>query len=77
MLYLKDGIGKNVMTNLQEIYDEWQNNLQFRESFKKNPEQALKEAGFEVSPEDLEKIQAAFSKLGKSKNEKLDDRISK
>lgn len=64
------------MTNLQEIYNEWQNNLKFREEFKKNPEQALKEAGFEVSPEDLQKIQAML-KIDKSKNEKLDDRISK
>lgn len=64
------------MTNLQEIYSEWQNNLQFREEFKKNPEQALKTAGFEVSPADLDKI-LAILKLDKSKNEKLDDRISK
>lgn len=65
------------MTNLQEIYDEWQNNPKFRETFKKNPEQALKDAGFEVSVEDFQKIRAAFSKLSKTKNEKLDDRISK
>ena len=32
------------MTNLQEIFSEWQSNLKFREDFKKNPEQALKEA---------------------------------
>ena len=64
------------MTNLQEIYSEWQNNLTFREHFKKNPEQALKEAGFEVSAEDLAKIKAMLN-LDKSKNEKLDDRISK
>lgn len=62
------------MTSLQEIYNEWQNNLKFREDFKKNPEQALKDAGFFVSPEDLEKIRTI---LDKSKNEKLDDRISK
>jgi hypothetical protein len=64
------------MTNLQEIFTEWQSNLTFREDFKRNPEQALKDAGFEVSPEDLAKIQAML-KLDKSKNEKLDDRISK
>ena len=64
------------MTNLQEIYNEWQNNLAFREEFKKNPMEALKHAGFEVSPEDLTKIEALL-KLDKSKNEKLDDRISK
>lgn len=62
--------------NLQEILSAWQSNLTFREAFKKNPEQALKDAGFEVSAEDLTKIQAMLQ-LDKSKNEKLDDRISK
>lgn len=64
------------MTNLQEIYDEWQNNLKFRDTFKKNPEQALKDAGFEVSEEDLKKIKALLH-WDKTKDEKLDDRISK
>lgn len=64
------------MTNLQEIIYEWQNNLKFREEFKKNPELALKNAGFEVSSEDLVKIMAML-KLDRSKDEKLDDRINK
>lgn len=64
------------MTDLLEVYSEWQSNLAFREKFKKDPEQALKEAGFELSPENLEKIRAML-KLDNSKNEKLDDRISK
>lgn len=64
------------MTNLIEIFSEWQSNLTFREEFKKNPEQALKNAGFEVNASDLVKIQAIL-KLDTSKNEKLDDRISK
>lgn len=63
------------MTTLEEIYQEWQNNLKFREEFKKNPEQALKNAGFEVTAEDLAKIKAMFNL--KSKNEKLDDRINR
>ena len=61
------------MTNLLEIYTEWQNNLQFREEFKKNPEQALKNAGFEVSPEDFEKIQTIL----KITNEELEKRENK
>lgn len=65
-----------IMTNLQEIFMEWQSNLQFREEFKKDPEMALKHAGFEVTERDLVKIRAMF-KLDKSKDEKLDDRISK
>ena len=64
------------MTNLQEIYSEWQNNPEFRKELKKNPTQALKSAGFEVTPEDFAKIEAML-KFDKSKNEKLDDRISK
>jgi len=64
------------MTNLLEVLNEWQNNLHFREEFKMHPEQALKNAGFEVNANDLAKIQAII-KLDKSKNEKLDDRISK
>ena len=64
------------MTNLQQIFNEWQNNNEFREKFKQNPEQALKDAGFEVSPTDLDKIRAMLT-LDKSKNDKLDDRISK
>ena len=64
------------VSTLQDIYTEWQNNLAFRERFKKNPEQALKEAGFELAPEDIEKIKALL-KLDKTGNDKLDDRISK
>jgi hypothetical protein len=45
-------------TTLQEIFTEWQNNLTFRKDFKKNPELALKNAGFEVSQEDMQKIQS-------------------
>lgn len=62
------------MTSLMEIYNEWQNNFQFREAFKKNPEAALKAAGFEVSDEDLIKIQ---SMIAKSANEELDKRETK
>lgn len=63
-------------TNLEAIIYEWQNNLTFREEFKKNPQLALKNAGFEVSEADLAKI-LAMLKLDKSKDEKLDDRINK
>ena len=66
------------MTDLPEIFSEWQKNLKFREEFKKNPVEACKNAGFEVTPELLAKIEATLKlRDGKSKNEKLDDRISK
>lgn len=64
------------MTALLEVYNKWQSDLKFRESYKKNPEKALEEEGFHLSPEDLAKIRAMV-KFDKSKNEKLEDRISK
>ena len=53
----------------EEIYYEWQNNPVFRKEWKKNPEQACKNAGIEVAPAVLEKI----SKLILS-DEELDKR---
>lgn len=64
------------MSDLKDIFSEWQSNLEFRENFKKNPEDALKKAGFDLSEEDLSKIKALLT-LNKSDNEKLDERISK
>lgn len=64
------------MTPLIDIYFEWVNNLQFRKDFRSDPERALKQVGFMVSPQDLVKIKAML-RLDKSTNEKLDDRISK
>ncbi len=64
------------MSDLKDIFSEWQSNLEFRENFKKNPEDALKKAGFDLSEEDLLKIKALLT-LNKSDNEKLDERISK
>jgi len=64
------------MSDLKEVFDLWQNNLKFREEFKKNPIQALKNAGLELSAEDLQKIQLRLGNP-KTKDEPLDDRISK
>lgn len=64
------------MTDLKEVFYAWQHNIKFREAFKQNPLQALKDAGFEVSPEDLTKILAKLA-LDKSKDDKLDNRESK
>lgn len=64
------------MTDLKEVYTELQNNPTFKEAFQKNPEEALKAAGFNLNADDLAKIKARLN-LDKSKNEKLDDRISK
>lgn len=60
------------MTNLKEILIEWQSNFKFREEFKKNPVEALRNIGFQVTPEDLAKIQSTIRK-----SEELDKRINK
>jgi hypothetical protein len=64
------------MTDLQQVYSEWQNNPDFKKELQTNPRKALEEKGFVVSEEDFKKIEAML-KFDKSKNEKLDDRISK
>ncbi len=66
------------MSDLKDILTEWQKNIKFREEFKNNPVEACKNAGFEVTPELLAKLEATL-KLhdSKTKDEKLDDRISK
>jgi|GEM_PF-1713003 len=64
------------MNSLEEIYNELQNNPQFHRAFKENPERALQEAGFELTPQDLEKIKAML-KFKNSEDGELDDRINK
>jgi len=61
------------MSTLQDVITEWQNNLQFRKDFKKNPHHALTEANLVLSAEDLEKVKVILS----SDNGTLDDRINK
>lgn len=63
------------MSKLEDVYNEWQNNPQFRAEFKKNPEKALENAGLQLEPSDFEKIKSLLK--DKIHNEKLDDRISK
>lgn len=65
------------MLDLQKILDEWQNNIQFREAFKKNPEEALKEAGFDITSQELDKIKSLIKSQHHDINEELDKRISK
>lgn len=60
------------MNTLEEIINKWQNDPQFKENFNKNPEEAIKLAGLELSPEDMKKM----LKL-QSKNEELEKRINK
>lgn len=61
------------MSTLEDVLSEWQNNLHFKENFKKNPQQALADAGLTLSENDLKKITVML----KINDGKLDDRINK
>ena len=61
------------MSTLEDVLLEWQNNLQFKENFKKNPQKALADADLTLSDADLKKIQVML----KLDDGKLDDRINK
>lgn len=62
------------MSQLEEVYQAWQNNFTFREQFKKNPVTALKEIGLELNETDFKKIQHL---LKIEENEELAKRINK
>jgi hypothetical protein len=61
------------MSTLEDVLQEWQNNFQFRENFKKNPQQALADVGLTLADTDLQKIKVML----KLDDGKLDDRINK
>jgi hypothetical protein len=61
------------MSTLEDVLNEWQSNLQFKENFRKNPQQALADANLELSEEDLKKIKIML----KIDDGKLDERINK
>jgi len=60
------------MNPLQEIMLLWQNDAQFRAEFKKNPENALKNAQIDLQEIDLNRVKQMFDD-----SDHLDDRISK
>lgn len=62
------------MASLEEVYAEWQNNLEFRKEFKKNPQKALEMVGLTLSETDLKKIVHDFNI---DRDDLLDERISK
>lgn len=66
-----------VMSNLEEVLSEWQNNFEFKQQFKKNPEQALKDAGLTLNPTDLEKVKTLLKIKDDGSNGELDKRINK
>lgn len=60
------------MGDLKEAYSEWQNNPEFRDAFKKNPQEALKQWNINLNDEDLQKMLKV-----KEINNELDKRINK
>ena len=61
------------MSTLEDVLTEWQANLQFKEALKKNPEQALTNAGLVLSSADLVKIKTILN----IDDGELDGRINK
>ena len=67
-------------SKLEEVYSAWQNNPQFRQEFKTNPEQALLNAGLKLSQSDLEKVQSMLKLKNQQKtgdDSELEKRINK
>lgn len=62
----------NQKASLEDILNELNSNLTFREKFSKDPVQALKDANFDVSDETLSKIKAVVRE-----NDILNKRINK
>lgn len=60
------------MNNLKEVLERWMNDSEFKRNFKKDPVKALKEAGIELSEEDLKKVLTTLSK-----QEELEKKINK
>lgn len=77
-IFVEKSIGNVIMSSLQDVLQLWQNDLNFRLEFKKNPEEALKKAQVELSHADLDKVKKMIKHADSdSGNEDLDERISK
>lgn len=62
-------------TELKEVFEIWSNNLEFRTQFKKNPEQALTEAGIHFDASKIQKIKSLLKQQESNVlNEELDKR---
>jgi hypothetical protein len=71
-------IGATSSAELKEIFEAWVSDVTFREKFKKNPEQALMEAGFQFDAEKLQKIKTVLKQQeNQIKSEALDKRLSR
>lgn len=48
------------MARLIDVLNEWENNQEFREQYKKDPDKALQDAGFTLNGHELEKIKSVL-----------------
>jgi hypothetical protein len=60
------------MSNLKDVFERWSTDHEFKKNFRKNPQQALKQAGLELNAADLQKVLATIAK-----QEELEKKINK
>jgi len=71
------------MNTLEDVLQLWLSKPEFRDTFKKNPYEALEAEGLELNSDDFQKIQSYIKKkneesdAGNGENEELVKRISK
>jgi hypothetical protein len=49
------------MNNLNDVFNLWTSDMQFKIAFKKNPAAALVQANIQLTPEDYNKVVQRFS----------------
>lgn len=58
----------DTLNTLEEVYSEWQNNPEFKEEFKKDPNGALETWGFKLNEKDLQRLLKENEELDKREN---------
>lgn len=65
------------MDKLIDVLTKWQNDLQFREEWKKNAAEALKKADMHLDEEDFQKVQSLLNNKEILMHELLEKKINK
>ncbi|EKD54914.1 MAG: hypothetical protein ACD_60C00034G0004 [uncultured bacterium] len=50
------------MSTLDDVFEKWTTDADFRKEFKKNPQKALEKAGIRLNTDDLQKVLTAIGK---------------
>lgn len=61
-----------MMNNLQDVFDRWATDPEFKKNFRVNPQKALEIAELKLNENDLKKVLATISK-----QEELEKKINK